>query len=74
MFGDVHHPEAVWALGVELAADEIIAGHPSGIAAGAAPRTTPIDAGDTGLAHESLDPLAGAVDLLTEAQLGMDPR
>lgn len=74
MFGHVHHPQSVGTVGVELAADEILAGLRGRVSSGAAPPATAIDPGNAGLAHEALDPLAGAANPLTEAQLGMDPR
>jgi hypothetical protein len=73
MFGHVHHPEPVWALGVELAADEIVAGLPGRVAAGAAPPAPPICALDAGLAHEPLDPFAGTASAEPQPELGVHP-
>jgi hypothetical protein len=58
VFGDVHDPEPVGALRVELAGDEIVVGDGVGVAAGAPATATPIDACDAGLTHEALNPLA----------------
>ncbi len=74
MLGDVHHPQSVRALGIELAVDEIIAGLRGRVAAGAAPPPTAIDPLNAGLAHEPLDPLAGAAGAEAQPKLGMDPR
>ena len=74
MLGYVHHPQAVWALDVELTLHEIIGRCGIGVAPGAAPPLAPVDAHDAGLAHEPLDALAGAGDAGTETQIGVDPR
>ena len=58
VLGDVHHPQPVRAVGVELAADEIVVGDAGEVTARAAPSSAPPDALDAGLAHETLHPLA----------------
>jgi hypothetical protein len=71
MLGDVHRPEPVRRRRVERSVDEIIAGLGVEIPAGAAPTPASVDAGDTGLSHQSLDPLAGAAQVLAESELGV---
>lgn len=61
--GHVHHPQLVGPVRVELAADQIVRWFRA-VAAGAAMATPPIDALDVGLAHQPLDLLARAADLL----------
>jgi len=63
VLGHVHHPQLVGPVRVELAADQIVRWFRA-VAAGAAMATPPIDALDVGLAHEPLDLLARAADLL----------
>jgi hypothetical protein len=55
VFGHVHDPQPVRAVGIELAADEITA-------IGA-----PVDALDAGLAHQALDPFTWAANVETES-------
>ncbi len=58
MFGDVHDPQTVGTVGVELTADEIVVRHRVGITFRAAVPASPIDPLHAGLAHQSFDPLA----------------
>ena len=73
VFGDVHHPQPVGAVGVELAADEVVAGF-GAVPAGAAVPAAAMDPGHAGLAHQPLDPLARAAGPEAQPQLGMHPR
>ena len=71
MFGDIHHPEAVRLGGVELAADQIIAGF-GAVTFGAAVFATAVDALHAGLAHQPLDAFARAERVQPEAKFGVD--
>jgi hypothetical protein len=74
VLGDVHDPEPVRALGIEGSVDEVVTGLGRRVPAGAAPTPATVDAGHAGLAHQALDPLAGAAGGEAEAELGVHPR
>ena len=73
VLGDVHHPQAVRAVHLELPFHQVLGGCGGRVTAGAAMPLPPVDAGDLGLAHQPLDPLAGAADALAEPEVGVDP-
>jgi len=72
VLGDVHHPQAVWRHGIEATPDQVVT-RLAAVPTGAAPPPTTVDAGDAGLAHQALDPLARAAGIEAEPQLGVDP-
>ena len=74
VFGDVHHPQPIWPVGIERPVDEIVGRHRSKVAAGAATPATSIDPADAGLAHEPLDAFARAAPAEPETQFSMHPR
>jgi hypothetical protein len=57
MFGDVHHPQPVGTVGVELPADKIISRLRT-VTAGAAMPAPARDPGHAGLAHQPFDAFA----------------
>ena len=73
VFGDVHDPQAIRCHGIEGPIDQVVGGLWRRGLDGCSPALAAMDARDAGLTHETLDPLAGAAGVLSEAQLGVDP-
>ena len=73
VLGDVHHPEAVGLGGIEGPLDQVVGRLGIEIPPRAASPAAPVDAGDSGLAHQALDPFARAAQVVAEFELGVDP-
>jgi hypothetical protein len=58
MLGDIHDPQTVRSIHRELALDKVLGRCGVGIAAGATAVFPAVDAGDAGLTHQPLHPLA----------------
>ena len=74
VLGHVHDPQAVLACHGKVSLHQVLRRRGVGIPAGAAVAPPTVDADDAGLAHQAFHPLAGGAEVLTEVELGVDPR
>ena len=74
VLGDIRDPQLIWLGGGEVPVDQIRTGCCVRVTDRAAVASSPVEALDTGLAHQSGDPLEVHRQPQPERQFGMDPR